>query len=234
MFDSATVETSFEPDLCSALDTRAEDQPNVADRERLSASVSAGGERSVNTVGPDQTSKDLSECLVKVGQKDQLAFRAIFDHFAPRLKAFLMGQGTSPQMAEEVVQETMVKIWRKANQYDPARAAASTWIFTIARNMRIDHIRKSNRPEPDMNDPAFVPDPEPLAVEMISQSQDAGRLHKAMANLSDEQRAVLKLAYFEDKAHPEIAEALDIPLGTVKSRIRLALKNIRSIIGENE
>ena len=234
MFDGLSSENPAEADLCSVVDTCVSDQPNVADRERLSAFASAGVERSVNTVGPDQTPKYLSECLVKVGFKDQVAFRAIFDHFAPRLKAFMMGQGTSPQMAEEVVQETMVKIWRKANQYDPARAAASTWIFTIARNMRIDHIRKSNRPEPDMNDPAFVPDPEPLAVEMISQSQDAGRLHKAMADLSDEQRAVLKLAYFEDKAHPEIAEALDIPLGTVKSRIRLALKNIRSIIGENE
>ena len=233
MFDGLSSENPAEADLCSVVDTCVSDQPNVADRERLSAFASAGVERSVNTVGSDQTPKYLSECLVKVGFKDQAAFRAIFDHFAPRLKAFMMGQGTSPQMAEEVVQETMVKIWRKANQYDPARAAASTWIFTIARNMRIDHIRKSNRPEPDMNDPAFVPDPEPLAVEMISQSQDAGRLHKAMANLSDEQSAVLKLAYFEDKAHPEIAEALDIPLGTVKSRIRLALKNIRSIIGEN-
>jgi len=172
--------------------------------------------------------------LVRVGIQDQDAFRAVFDYFAPRLKAFLMGQGTSPQMAEEVVQETMVKIWRKADQYEPARAAASTWIFTIARNMRIDHLRKSNRPEPDMDDPAFVPDPEPLATETISQAQDSAQLYAAMAELSEDQRAVLKLAYFEEKAHPEIAEALGIPLGTVKSRIRLALKNIRSRIGDSE
>ena len=190
-------------------------------------------ERAVSSVDPDQTAKSMSELLVDVGRQDQVAFRAIFDHFAPRLKGFLMGQGTSPQMAEEVVQESMVKIWRKADQYDPARAAASTWIFTIARNMRIDHLRKNNRPEPDMDDPAFVPDPEPLATENISQAQDAAALHAAMAELSEDQRAVLKLAYFEEKAHPEIAEALDIPLGTVKSRIRLALKNIRSKIGGN-
>lgn len=202
--------------------------------KRNPATTNVKTERAVTSVDPDQTSKSMSDLLVRVGDQDQDAFRAVFDYFAPRLKAFLMGQGTSPQMAEEVVQETMVKIWRKADQYEPARAAASTWIFTIARNMRIDHLRKSNRPEPDMDDPAFVPDPEPLATETISQAQDSAQLYAAMAELSEDQRAVLKLAYFEEKAHPEIAEALGIPLGTVKSRIRLALKNIRSRIGDSE
>jgi RNA polymerase sigma-70 factor (ECF subfamily) len=176
----------------------------------------------------------MSDLLVRVAQQDLMAFRAVFDHFAPRLKAFLMGQGTNPQMSEEVVQETMVKVWRKADQYEPARAAASTWIFTIARNLRIDHIRKANRPEPDMDDPAFVPEPEPLATETISRAQDAAQLHAAMSELSEDQRAVLQLAYFEEKAHPEIAETLGIPLGTVKSRIRLAMKNIRSKIGDSQ
>ena len=207
---------------------------NVISHLRRRAIVGPKTERAVSSVDVDLSSKSMNDLLVDVGRQDQAAFRAIFDHFAPRLKAFLMGQGTSPQMAEEVVQETMVKIWRKADQYEPARAAASTWIFTIARNMRIDHLRKFNRPEPDMNDPAFVPDPEPLATETISQSQDAAQLHAVMAELSEDQRAVLKLAYFEDKAHPEIAEALNIPLGTVKSRIRLALKNIRSTIGDSQ
>jgi RNA polymerase sigma-70 factor, ECF subfamily len=202
--------------------------------KRSPATTNAKMERAVTSVDPVQTSKSMSDLLVRVSNQDQAAFRAVFDYFAPRLKAFLMGQGTSPQMAEEVVQETMVRIWRKAGQYDPARAAASTWIFTIARNMRIDHLRKSNRPEPDMNDPAFVPDPEPLATETISQAQDSAQLYAAMAELSEDQRAVLKLSYFEEKAHPEIAEALGIPLGTVKSRIRLALKSIRSRIGDSE
>lgn len=202
--------------------------------KRSPATTDLKMERAVTSVDPDQTSKSMSGLLVRVANQDQAAFRAVFDYFAPRLKAFLMGQGTSPQMAEEVVQETMVKIWRKADQYDPARAAASTWIFTIARNMRIDHLRKSNRPEPDMNDPSFVPDPEPLATETISLAQDSAQLHAAIAELSEDQRAVLKLAYFEEKAHPEIAEALGIPLGTVKSRVRLALKNIRSKIGDSK
>ena len=96
--------------------------------------------------------------------------------------------------------------------------------------MRIDHLRKANRPEPDMTDPAFVPDPEMLPSEHLSRSQDAEVLRLAISKLSPEQQDVLRLAYFEEKAHPEIAQALNIPLGTVKSRVRLALKNIRSLL----
>ena len=175
---------------------------------------------------------NLDELLTKVADRDREAFRAIFDHFAPRLKAYIIGQGSDPQVAEEVVQETMVKIWRKAEQFDPARAAASTWIFTIARNMRIDHLRKLNRPEPDMNDPAFVPAPEPLPSENLSNGQDAKLLHIAIEKLPKKQQDVLRAAYFEEKSHPEIAHALCIPLGTVKSRVRLALKNIRVALGK--
>ena len=234
MFDTASSPSHMKRGAINGTKVPVWANVDVEDCKRRLPSPNAKMERAVSPVDPDQSSKSMSDLLVDVGRQDQAAFRAIFDHFAPRLKAFLMAQGTSPQMAEEVVQETMVKIWRKADQYEPARAAASTWIFTIARNMRIDHLRKFNRPEPDMNDPAFVPDPEPLATEMISQSQDAAQLHEALAELSEEQRAVLKLAYFEEKAHPEIAEALNIPLGTVKSRIRLALKNIRSRVGDSQ
>ena len=234
MFDTELYEFDAEIADHNVVGAQALYRSEVDRVGRSSPSVRTTGNRPATLVSPDQPSISLNDLLVRVSHQDQAAFRSVFDHFAPRLKAFLMGQGTGAQMAEEVVQETMVKIWRKANQYDPTRAAASTWIFTIARNMRIDHLRKNNRPEPDMDDPAFVPDPEPLATETISQAQDAAELHAAMAELSEEQRAVLKLAYFEEKAHPEIAEALDIPLGTVKSRIRLALKNIRSKIGDNQ
>ena len=174
----------------------------------------------------------MDELLTRVARKDREAFREVFDHFAPRIKAYIIGQGTDRQTAEEVVQETMVKIWRKAEQFDPARAAASTWIFTIARNMRVDHLRKVNRPEPDMDDPAFVREPEPLPSENLSHAQDAKILHTAIEKLPKEQQDVLRSAYFEEKTHPEIAEALNIPLGTVKSRVRLALKNIRAVLGE--
>ena len=137
-------------------------------------------------------------------------------------------------MAEEIVQETMVNVWRKAKQFEAAKASASTWIFTIARNMRIDMLRRANRPEPDMNDPAIVPDPDPPAQEVIHRKQEARRIRKAFASLPGEQQEVLRLAFFEDKAHPQVAEELGIPLGTVKSRIRLAFKHLRAVVGEDQ
>ncbi len=164
--------------------------------------------------------------------QNRAAFELIFKHFAPRVKAFMLGQNTHPQMAEEIVQETFVNVWRKAHQFDPEKASASTWIFTISRNLRIDHLRKQNRPEPDFNDPAFIPDPVPLASETISQSQDAAQLNKSIESLPEEQKAVLRLAFFADKSHPEIAETLELPLGTVKSRIRLAINRLRSELGD--
>ena len=109
---------------------------------------------------------------------DMESFKRLFDYFAPRLKSFLMGQGTDSQLAEEVVQETMVKVWRKSYQFDVTKASASTWIFTIARNMRVDILRKDNRPEPDYNDPVFIPDPEPQVTETIALKQESEELKK--------------------------------------------------------
>ena len=177
--------------------------------------------------------EQLDQCIAAVAEhRDRAAFRALFDHFAPRLNAFLLGQGADPGQAEDVVQETMVNVWRKAAQFDPARASAATWVYTIARNLRIDMIRKARRPEPDMNDPAMVPDAEPGADDQIARNQETDRLKAAVAALPEAQQEVLRLAFFEEKAHSEVAEVLGIPLGTVKSRIRLALKSIRSTFGD--
>ena len=176
-----------------------------------------------------------SRLLVAVAEtRDRAAFRALFDHFAPRIKAFMLRQGADTTMAEEIVQEAMVRVWTKAAQFDPQKASAATWIFTIARNLRIDLIRKAARPEPDANDPAFLPDPEPSAPDVIALGQGAARLRRLLDNLPAEQREVLTCAFFEDKTHPEIAQHLDIPLGTVKSRIRLALKRVRAEFGDPE
>ena len=175
----------------------------------------------------------MNHLLLAVAEKeDRQAFQTLFEYFAPRVKAFLFKQGTTPEMAEEVVQETMVNVWRKSAQFDPARASASTWIFTIARNLRIDMLRKENRPAPDLDDPALVPDPEPAAHDAIAREQEADRLKSAVAALPQEQQEVLELAFFQEKAHPQVAEELGIPLGTVKSRIRLAFRRIRSELGE--
>jgi len=181
------------------------------------------------------TAAHLDRLLVAVGDdRDRDAFKSLFEHFAPRVKAVLLRQGADAAMAEEIVQETMVNVWRKARQFEASKASASTWIFAIARNMRIDMLRKAYRPEPDMNDPAMVPDPEPLAHEIIYRKQESGRMQTALASLPEEQQEVLRLAFFEDKAHSRIAEELGIPLGTVKSRIRLAFKSLRGAVGEEQ
>jgi RNA polymerase sigma factor (sigma-70 family) len=175
----------------------------------------------------------LSSLLVAVGKdRDRAAFVTLFEHFAPRLKSFFMRQGTAQELVEEVVQETMVNVWRRADTFDPGKASPSTWIFAIGRNMRIDILRKERRPAPDLSDPALAAEPEPLAHELIARRQDTERLRAAMADLPEDQRLVLAMAFFEDKPHVQIAEALSLPLGTVKSRIRLAMARLRSSIGE--
>tara|TARA_B100001287_G_C22419960_1_gene406400 strand:- start:153 stop:590 length:438 start_codon:yes stop_codon:yes gene_type:complete len=143
-----------------------------------------------------------------------------------------MRNGVGMELAEEVVQETFIRIWRKAEQFDSTKASASTWIYTIARNQRIDLLRKRHRPEPDFEDPAFVPDAEPQPSEIIARDEEANKLRNSINLLSPEQQAVLKLAFLEELPHVEVAEKLDIPLGTVKSRIRLAMKHIRSNLGD--
>lgn len=182
---------------------------------------------------PDATGDQMADLLGRVSQGDGAAFRTIFEHFAPRLRAFVMAKGTAAQTAEDIVQETMVKIWRKAHQFDPARASAATWIFTVARNARIDVLRKVGRPEPDPDDPAFRPDDPDSPVDELARVQDVTQVQQAIAGLSAEQQEVLRLAYMEERAHPEIADILGIPLGTVKSRIRLAIKNMRSTLLES-
>lgn len=181
------------------------------------------------------TERDLSQAVLAVARDhDRQAFRRIYLHFAPRLKTFLMRSGSQADQAEEVIQETMVKVWRRAETFDPGKASVAAWVYTIARNVRIDLIRKVSRPEIDENDPCLVPDSAPPPNEMVEQSLQAERLRQVMTGLPEEQREVLNLAFFEEKSHGEVAEQLGIPLGTVKSRIRLALKRIRSEYGGEE
>lgn len=164
--------------------------------------------------------------------RDRQAFARLFEHYAPRLKSFLLRQGVDDGSAEDLAQETMMSVWRKAALFDPAKATAGTWIFTIARNLRIDAIRKARRPEFDAEDPAFVPDAEPAADDSLSAEQTGARVRAALAELPEDQAAVVRLSFFEDKAHAEIADQLSLPLGTVKSRLRLAMKRIRTFLGD--
>ncbi|MBL4804089.1 MAG: sigma-70 family RNA polymerase sigma factor [Alphaproteobacteria bacterium] len=159
--------------------------------------------------------------------EDKEAFIALFEHFAPRIKSFLMKGGANPELADELAQETMLTIWNKAERYNPKQAAASTWIFTIARNKRIDSIRKTKRYDPDPSDPILLADDGPSPRQHALHKEEMDVLAKALETLPEEQAELVKKSFFEDKSHAVIAEETGIPLGTVKSRIRLALERLR-------
>ncbi len=157
--------------------------------------------------------------------QDTDAFTALFEHFAPRVKAFLIKSGADHAMAEECAQDVMVTVWKKAAQFDPSRASVATWIFTIARNRRIDMLRRDRRPEPE--DLSWGPDEEPDQLDILSLQQESDQLAAAIAQLPHKQRVMIERAYFGDLTHSEIADETGLPLGTIKSRIRLALERLR-------
>ncbi|NNE79275.1 MAG: sigma-70 family RNA polymerase sigma factor [Silicimonas sp.] len=157
--------------------------------------------------------------------RDRTAFAALFDHFAPRLKGFVMRTGTSSAQAEEIVQDAMLTVWRKAGLFDPHRAQVSAWVYQIARNRQIDIVRKENRPVPE--ELAEDPGTEPDASQMLAMEQEAGRLREALARLNDDQREVIERAYLGELSHQEISDQTGLPLGTIKSRIRLGLERLR-------
>ena len=163
---------------------------------------------------------------------DREAFKALFEHFAPRIKGFLVKTGCTPHEAEEIAQNVLIAVWRKASRFDPATTDAAAWIFTIARNMRIDAARRTTRDErlgQTMEPKADVAE----SVEAtFSRVEDAARVKTAIYRLSAEQSAVIRLSFIEERPHPEIAAILKIPLGTVKSRIRLAMNRLRELLDE--
>lgn len=174
----------------------------------------------------------LSACIVSIAERgDREAFVRLFSHFAPRVKSYLMRLGAPPEAAEEIAQETLLTVWRRAAAFDPNRAAASTWIFTIARNLRIDLSRREARvvrPE----DPSRHETGPAAPDDALSALEDESRIGDAMAALPREQAQVVTLAFFADKAHSEIARDLGLPLGTVKSRLRLAMGRLRGVLAE--
>lgn len=176
---------------------------------------------------------DIAEKLAAVARtQDMDAFEALFRYFSPKIRAYMMKRSADRQLAEELMQETMITVWKKAALFDPARGSASSWIFTIARNVRIDAFRRTNRPEFDPNDPAFVPDEFQPADRLMEKEQSADLVRKAMKTLPPEQLELLKLAFFEEASHSRISEMLGLPLGTVKSRIRLAFARLRDALGD--
>jgi RNA polymerase sigma-70 factor (ECF subfamily) len=175
---------------------------------------------------------DLIEAIA--ARQDRAAFAALFCHFAPRLKAFVMRGGTDADTAQEVAQEALVMVWRKAASFDRTRASAATWLYTIARNKRIDLLRRGARPI-DTEDWLAVYAPEPEAADKsVLAGQTYARVKELLVGLSEDQLVVIQKAFFEDKTHTVIAEELKLPLGTVKSRIRLALGRLREALEKDE
>ncbi|WP_375174411.1 sigma-70 family RNA polymerase sigma factor [Pseudooceanicola sp.] len=161
--------------------------------------------------------------------RDREAFARLFGHFAPRVKGFLMKGGTEASVAEDCAQDVMVTVWNKAHLFDPSRASVATWVFTIARNRRIDLARRERRPEPE--DLGWGPEPEVAQEDSVALQQETSHLGRALAELPDTQRELIEKCYFGDLSHREIADVTGLPLGTIKSRIRLALDKLRHAMG---
>jgi RNA polymerase sigma-70 factor (ECF subfamily) len=195
----------------------------------------AGGSRSGEVVVgyAEAAELDTAGCMARiVAARDRTAFKLLFLAYAPKVKTYLIRHGASPAHAEELAQEALLTLWRKAEQYDPQRASVAAWLFTIARNLRIDALRR------EQSAMAYV-----LATPAIETAQDSpadhseaaereARIREAIRILPAEQLEVVRLSFFFDKPHAEIARDLCLPLGTVKSRLRLAIARLRSILGD--
>jgi RNA polymerase sigma-70 factor (ECF subfamily) len=162
--------------------------------------------------------------------QDRAAFTELFGHFAPRVKGFLMRYGLPDPLSEELAQETMLTVWRKADRFDPGRAAVSTWIFTIARNKRIDRLRRDKGGAAARFDVSDENEDCGSSEELAIAAETAEQVRAAMAALPNNQAQIVRLAFFAEKPHAEIARELNIPLGTVKSRVRLALARLRGLL----
>jgi RNA polymerase sigma-70 factor (ECF subfamily) len=161
--------------------------------------------------------------------RDRAAFTRLFDHFAPRLNAYMLRLGTDPALAEEIVQDVMSTLWRKAALFDPAKSSLSTWLYRIARNRRIDLARR-NKGELDADEPMLQPAPTPDLDQLLDVQQREETVRAALMSLPPEQLDLVKLAFFEGLSHSQIADATGLPLGTVKSRIRLAFTRLRRML----
>jgi RNA polymerase sigma-70 factor (ECF subfamily) len=163
--------------------------------------------------------------------QDRAAFTALFQLYAPRIKSFLMRTGTSAETAEELAQEAMLTVWRKAGYFDGSRAA-SAWIFAIARNLRIDRVRRDRRAQAHAIYDVLDQDEPELPDRLLADAERDHRVRAALEVLSRDQLTVVELSFFQGRAHGEIARVLGIPLGTVKSRLRLALGRLRELLGD--
>ncbi len=208
-----------------------------APRGAHGAARSAAGDRVDETPTAPPAGAALSGCVLAVARRsDHAAFAVLFSHFAPRLKTYFLRSGLADAAAEELAQETMILVWRKAGLFDPGKAAASTWIFAIGRNLRADALRRGRHaaapPDGTADEAPHPPehDPAPTAEDLAASAQREDRLRQALRGLPREQVEVLRLSYFGHRSHTEIGRALGVPLGTVKGRLRQALARLRAAL----
>lgn len=222
-------------------DGRVDEAMNAARRQgenpELRTAASPAGRRLVtmsDRIDPALSATEMCGLVAAIAaRQDRHAFAQLFAHFAPRVKTWLQRTGVTPTAAEELAQETMLLVWRKAAYFDAARGGASTWIFTIARNLRVDHQRRARRPEVPGLDASEEPVPPASAESIMLAAERETMVRTALAALSEEQSAIVRLSFFGDKPHADIARELGLPLGTVKSRIRLALNRLRGMLGDS-
>jgi RNA polymerase sigma-70 factor (ECF subfamily) len=165
-------------------------------------------------------------------RQDRRAFAALFEFYVPRIKTLLVRMGATAEVAEDIAQETLLTVWRKAAYYDPNRASASAWIYAIARNLRIDRLRRDQRSRLHALYELVEAEGPERPDELLDDVERDHRVRFALEQLSDEQLRVVQLAFFGGRAHGAIAALLDIPLGTVKSRLRLAMSRLREFLGD--
>ena len=177
----------------------------------------------------------LKQLMAKVAEdRDKLAFEQLFDHFAPLLRSYsLAREPGAALLADDLAQEVMIKVWNKAHTYKPDMAAVSTWIFTLARNSRIDYLRRNGRFSTEI-DPTEIfnnmEDEGPDPFQLAQQQRVESKIHEGLKQLPIEQAQVLAKVYLEGKSHQETSDELGLPLGTVKSRVRLALQKLELLL----
>lgn len=178
-----------------------------------------------------QLASEMADLIASIASDaDRTAFARLFGYYAPRVKSYLRRMRVEERLAEDISQEVMLTVWRKAAQFDRSKASAGTWIFTIARNRFIDRVRRENRPELDPAEPMLLPEETRPQDEALAGAEIGERVHAALGDLPPDQAEVVELSFLEGMPHSAIAERLGIPLGTVKSRLRLAFARLRPVL----
>jgi RNA polymerase sigma-70 factor (ECF subfamily) len=188
-----------------------------------------------NNRSPGDKLTELSECLSRVANdRDKAAFSRLFDHYAPLIRAYSLAREPGADLvADELVQEVMSRVWLKADKYNHRLANLNTWIFTLARNCRIDYLRRNSRYVTEI-DPTDIfnniEDEGPGPFQRVQQTRAEESIRTGLKQLPREQAEILTKVYLEGKSHQQTSNELKLPLGTVKSRVRLALKKLEILV----